>query len=66
MHHSKQNAKGSLFELSTATHQKYYGSGVPHPHLSNAHLDYPINRELFKIDREAFSKHEEISFLLNR
>lgn len=55
-HHSKQNAKGSLFELSSATYQKYYGSNALHPYLPNAHPDNPVNRDLFKIDREAYWK----------
>jgi hypothetical protein len=37
LHHSKQNANGSLFKLSASTHQKYYGSNALHPHLPNAH-----------------------------
>lgn len=56
LHHSKQNAKGSLFELSYATHQKYYGSNALHPYLPNAHPDNPVNRDLFKINREAYWK----------
>ena len=55
LHHSKQNAKGSLFELSTATHQKYKGSNALHPYLPNKH---PINAvdhgDLWKADREAY------------
>ncbi len=54
LHHSKQNALGSLFELSADTHQKYYGSNALHPHLPNAHPDNPVSRALFDIDREAY------------
>ena len=54
LHHSKQNANGSLFELSAATHQKYYGSNALHPHLPNAHPDNPVNRAVFDGDREAY------------
>lgn len=39
-----------------ATHQKYYGSNALHPYLPNAHPDNPVNRDLFKIDREAYWK----------
>jgi RHS repeat-associated protein len=57
LHHSKQNAKGSLFELSTVTHRKYYGSNALHPYLPNKH---PINQvshdDLWKVDREAYWK----------
>ncbi|WP_452220405.1 HNH/ENDO VII family nuclease [Lacinutrix salivirga] len=56
LHHSKQNANGSLFELSAATHQKYYGTNALHPHLPNAHPDYPVNRSQFDIDRDAYWK----------
>ena len=54
LHHSKQNAKGSLFELSAATHQRYYGTDALHPHLPNAHPDNPVNRDLFNLDREEY------------
>ena len=56
LHHSKQNGTGSLFELSAATHQKYYGSNVLHPHLPNAHPDNPVNRSQFDLDRDAYWK----------
>ncbi|WP_376776923.1 RHS repeat-associated core domain-containing protein [Flavobacterium covae] len=56
LHHSKQNAKGPLFELSAATHQKYYGTKALHPHLPNAHPTNPVNRSAFDIDREAYWK----------
>jgi len=56
LHHSKQNGTGSLFELSAATHQKYYGSNALHPHLPNAHPDNPVNRSQFDLDREAYWK----------
>jgi hypothetical protein len=49
-----QNANGSLFELSAATHQKYYGSNALHPHLSNPNPDNPVNRTSFKRDKEAY------------
>ena len=54
LHHSKQNAKDSLFELSAVTHQRYYGSNALHPHLPNAHPDNPVNRDLFNLDREEY------------
>jgi hypothetical protein len=56
LHHSKQNAKGSLFELSATTHQKYYGSKALHPHLPNAHPDNPVDRASFKGDKETYWK----------
>ena len=56
LHHSKQNAKGSLFELSASTHQKYYKSNALHPYLPNAHPDNPVKRGLFGADRKAYWK----------
>ena len=50
LHHSRQNAIGSLFELSASTHQKYYASKAIHPYLPNSHLDNPINRSSFNVD----------------
>lgn len=56
LHHSKQNGTGSLFELSAATHQKFYGSNALHPHLPNAHPNNPVDRSAFDIDRDAYWK----------
>jgi RHS repeat-associated protein len=56
LHHSKQNGLGSLFELSSATHQRFYGSNALHPHLPNAHPFNPVDREQFNIDRDAYWK----------
>lgn len=54
IHHSKQNGLGSLFELSSNTHQTYYGTNALHPYLPNAHPINPVNRDLFNLDREAY------------
>ena len=54
LHHSKQDGKGPLFELSKGTHQKYNNSNALHPHLPKAHPDNPVNRTLFKKDKEAY------------
>lgn len=56
LHHSRQNAKGSLFELSASTHQKYYSSRALHPYLPNSHPDNPVNRSSFNVDRETYWK----------
>ncbi|SMC29054.1 RHS repeat-associated core domain-containing protein [Andreprevotia lacus DSM 23236] len=56
LHHSKQDANGSLFELSADTHQKFYGTNALHPHLPNAHPNNPVNRDEFNGDREAYWK----------
>ncbi|EHR5480226.1 hypothetical protein KUL98_004910 [Vibrio parahaemolyticus] len=54
LHHSKQNSKGSLFELSAKTHQKYYGTNSLHPYLPNKHPTNPVDRDSFDLDREAY------------
>ena len=54
LHHSKQDANGSLFELSADTHQTYYGSNALHPHLPNAHPINPVDRDSFKDDRTEY------------
>ncbi|MEF1257197.1 RHS repeat-associated core domain-containing protein, partial [Vibrio sp. M260112] len=54
LHHSKQNARGSLFELSADTHQSYYGTNALHPYLPNAHPINPVDRDSFNIDRETY------------
>lgn len=54
LHHSKQNAKGSLFELSAKTHQKYYGTNSLHPYLPKKHPTNPVDRSSFDLDREAY------------
>lgn len=56
LHHSKQDARGPLFELPSLTHQKYYGTNALHPHLPNKHPYYPVTREAFDVDREAYWK----------
>ncbi|MBO0359104.1 DUF4280 domain-containing protein [Hymenobacter sp. BT186] len=56
LHHSQQNGKGPLFELSKGTHQRYYGSNALHPHLPNKHPDHPVDRDLFNTDREQYWK----------
>lgn len=54
LHHSKQNSKGSLFELSAKTHQQYYGTNSLHPYLPNKHPINPVDRDSFDLDREAY------------
>lgn len=54
LHHSKQNSKGSLFELSAKTHQKYYGTNSLHPYLPNKHPTNPVDRDRFDLDREGY------------
>ena len=55
LHHSKQNAKGPLFELSSATHQKYKGSNALHPFGNNKHPINPVfHNESWDTDRKAY------------
>jgi RHS repeat-associated protein len=56
LHHSNQDGLGSLYELSSDTHQGYYGSNALHPYLPNAHPVNPVNRDTFNADREAYWK----------
>jgi hypothetical protein len=49
LHHSRQNGKGPLFELSRKTHLttlKGKGREAVHPYGHNQHPDEPVNREL--------------------
>ncbi|MDD9197452.1 HNH/ENDO VII family nuclease [Aliivibrio sp. S3MY1] len=54
LHHSKQNSRGALFELSAKTHQKYYGSNSLHPYLPSKHPINPVDRDIFNVDRDAY------------
>ncbi|WP_085673415.1 MULTISPECIES: HNH/ENDO VII family nuclease [unclassified Pseudomonas] len=56
MHHSKQNALGSFFELSVDTHQAYGRTSALHPHLPGQHPHNPVDRDVFKLDRETYWK----------
>ncbi|MBN6077124.1 hypothetical protein HYE59_06165 [Aggregatibacter actinomycetemcomitans] len=53
LHHSRQDARGSLFEISTKTHQakKGHGREALHPYGSSKHPDYPVDRKAFGKDR---------------
>ncbi|MDO4880450.1 MAG: RHS repeat-associated core domain-containing protein [Capnocytophaga sp.] len=57
LHHHKQDGKGTLIELSAATHQKFYGLKYLHPYLPKKH---PINKvshdNKWDADREAYWK----------
>jgi len=66
LHHSKQNGLGSLFELSAATHQKYYGTNALHPYLPNPHPINPVNRDSFNGDRDSYWRQRGESELHSR
>ncbi|MFT6635712.1 MAG: filamentous hemagglutinin family protein [Alcanivorax sp.] len=51
LHHSRQNANGSLYELSRKSHLKTksgQGREAIHPYGNQPHPDFPVNRVLFK------------------
>ncbi|MEE4576211.1 HNH/ENDO VII family nuclease [Pseudomonas alliivorans] len=56
LHHSKQDALGSLFELSADTHQRFGKTNALHPHLPSQHPFNPVDRDLFNGDRDAYWK----------
>jgi len=67
LHHSRQNNKGSLFELSKSTHQiknKNKGGNALHPYGKNKHPNNPVpkNRNEFNKEKEQYwkSRAEEI------
>jgi len=66
LHHSKQNGLGSLFELSSDTHKKYYGTNALHPHLPMQHPINPVNRDSFNIDRGSYWQQRAKSELRKR
>ncbi|UWS32697.1 RHS repeat-associated core domain-containing protein [Erwinia pyrifoliae] len=66
LHHSKQDGLGSLFELSAATHQKYYGTNALHPYLPNPHPINPVNRDSFNGDRDSYWRQRGESELHSR
>ena len=66
LHHSKQDSLGSLFEISSDTHQKYYNTNALHPHLPNAHPINPVDRDSFNIDRDAYWRERAKSELERR
>ncbi len=57
LHHSKQDARGSLFELSEQTHlrtRKGHGREALHPYGRMQHPDYPVDRGLFGKDKSQY------------
>jgi hypothetical protein len=53
LHHSRQDARGSLFELSEPTHLRTrsgHGREALHPYGRQQHPDYPVDRPLFNKD----------------
>jgi uncharacterized protein RhaS with RHS repeats len=59
LHHSKQNAKGPLFEISEKVHRKYDRTNALHPYKvdgSGKHPINPVNRKAFGKDRKQYWK----------
>nr|WP_228144107.1 RHS repeat-associated core domain-containing protein [Moraxella cuniculi] len=57
LHHSKQDSRGSLFELSKTTHNRYDRTNALHPYKVNGlgkHPFYAVDRKLFGKDRRQY------------
>ncbi|WP_420794438.1 HNH/ENDO VII family nuclease [Sphingomonas hankookensis] len=56
LHHSRQDARVSLFELSQSTHRapRNAGGAAFHPYRSNKNPHYPVDRVKFRIDRKQY------------
>ena len=56
LHHSRQDARGALFEISTKTHRakKGHGREALHPYGNQQHPDYPVDRVAFGKDRAQY------------
>jgi hypothetical protein len=53
LHHSRQDARGPLFETSRSTHlETKSGAGreALHPYVRQQHPNFPVNRPLFNKD----------------
>ncbi|MGH1432550.1 MAG: HNH/ENDO VII family nuclease [Neptuniibacter sp.] len=58
LHHSRQNGRGSLFEVSEISHRakSYQGGRALHPFGKSQHPDNPVKRLKFRTDRENYWK----------
>lgn len=56
LNHSRQDARGSLFEISQSTHRapRNAGGAALHPYGSNKNPHYPVDRGKFDIDRQQY------------
>ncbi|WP_217898666.1 HNH/ENDO VII family nuclease [Photorhabdus luminescens] len=56
LHHSRQDARGALFEISNITHRARSGKGKEalHPYGNKQYPDYPVNRKAFDADRKQY------------
>lgn len=58
LHHSQQDGRGSLFELTEASHQTNHKSGgkALHPHFPEKHPDYAKHDGMFRTDQSQYWK----------
>ncbi|WLH38402.1 HNH/ENDO VII family nuclease [Pseudomonas sp. FP2196] len=59
LHHSRQNGKGPLFELSMKTHLrtlKGQGREAIHPYGHSKHPDFPVDRKAFEKEVPQYCK----------
>lgn len=57
LHHSRQNGRGPLFEVSRDTHVKTksgQGREALHPYGNDKHPDFPVDRKLFDKDKKQY------------
>lgn len=67
LHHSQQDGRGPLFELTYETHQTHTnknGRIAVHPHRPGAHPHFPVpeNRNIFGNDQTAYWKDRAKQF----
>ncbi|SUD90603.1 HNH/ENDO VII family nuclease [Psychrobacter phenylpyruvicus] len=59
LHHSRQDGRGALYELSEPVHIRSTntnGNLALHPYGSSQHPDYPVERDIFGKDRNQYWK----------
>ena len=56
LHHSRQDARGSLFEVTDVTHRARRNAGgrALHPYGRSQHPDFPVDRPAFDVDRSQY------------
>ena len=56
LHHSRQDARGSLFEVSDLTHRAKRDAGgrALHPYGRKKHPEFPVDRPAFDVDRNQY------------
>ena len=57
LHHSNQDSRGALFEVTESTHRKYGYTNALHPYKvdgTGQHPHFPVDRDAFDKDREKY------------